>query len=115
LYSERLLDHFENPRNPGELDGVRIHVVNPACGDELEWSVLVREGRIARSAFRARGCPAAMACASALTVWAEGRALTDLDNAAASIELEVGGLPPASRHAAALCADAVRQLRKTTS
>jgi len=115
LYSERLLDHFENPRNAGELEGLRIQVVNPACGDELEWTVQVEGGRITRSAFRARGCPAAMACASALTVWAEGRALEELGEAAAAVESEVGGLPQASRHAAALCAEAVRRLRAATS
>ncbi|MGA8490621.1 MAG: iron-sulfur cluster assembly scaffold protein, partial [Terriglobales bacterium] len=69
MYSPALLDHFEHPRNPGEIvdADVTVQVENPACGDILKLSLKVANGHIAEIRFLAKGCVPAMACASALT------------------------------------------------
>ena len=113
MHSERLLDHFQNPRNPGELapPAVKVDVTNPACGDMLRLSARFEEGRVAEARFLTRGCTAAIASSSALTEWMTGKSYTELAALTpALIETAVGGLEPASKHAAVLCVDAVRQL-----
>jgi len=111
--SPELLDHFRNPRNVGELPApaLIVEVSNPICGDILRLSALIEDGRIAQSGFKVRGCTASIAAASALTELLAGRdkaALRILN--AAEIEQAVGGLSNESKHAAALCLDAVRAL-----
>lgn len=118
MHSERLLDHFQNPRNPGELPppAVVVDVTNPACGDMLRLSARVEHGRIAEARFLTRGCTASIAASSALTEWMTGKTLAQA--AALSIvdiEDAVGGLEPASKHAAVLCVDATRQLLRKLS
>ena len=113
MYSDKLIDHFANPRN---LDAVEfpthtIQCENPACGDELRLSVKCIEGRIAAVSFRARGCTASIACGSALTELLIGKSLAEiLLLRAVDIEAAVGGLIPESKHAAVLCSDVVRKL-----
>ena len=113
MFSERLLDHFQNPRNVGRLDepAIVIEVSNPICGDELTLSARVEEGRIAEVRYQTRGCTASIAAGSALTELLHGRTM---DEAAAvtepQIEEAVGGLPAASKHAARLALDAARAL-----
>src|SRR5580704_16966687 len=69
MYSPQLLDHFQNPRNAGELAGADAvaEIENPACGDVLRLALTVGEGRITAARFKAMGCVAAIACGSALT------------------------------------------------
>ena len=78
MYSSQLLDHFEHPRNSGELPDADAHVriENPACGDILELAIKMDAGRIADIRFRAKGCVPAMACASAMTELAKGKSAT---------------------------------------
>ena len=111
MYSPQLLDHFEHPRNSGELADAdaRVRVENPACGDILELAVKMEAERIAEVRFRAKGCVPAMACASAMTELVKGKSAQE----ARAISREevaqaVGGLPPASGHAAQLAVDALR-------
>jgi nitrogen fixation NifU-like protein len=113
MHSPELLDHFRNPRNAGELQppAVLVEVSNPACGDTLRLSVRWDADRIAEAAFKVRGCVASIAAASALTERLPGRNRTDLTGITAShIDEALGGLPPESKHAAALCVDAVKAL-----
>src|SRR4051812_10262737 len=116
MYSERLLDHFQHPRNPGELSeaDVVIEIENPACGDVLRLSLKVREGRIAEIRFKAKGCVPAMACGSALTELVLGKTTTEAAQISRDdLVVTVGGLPPASSHAAQLAIDALsRALRQ---
>jgi len=115
LYSERLLDHFQNPRNVGELSAgaVVVEVENPACGDVIRLSARVEQGVIAEARYKVRGCTASIACGSALTEIVTGMAVADLAGIdAARIAAAVGGLAAESRHAAVLCADVVAALRK---
>jgi len=113
MYSEAILDHFQNPRNAGTLDAATasVSVENPVCGDILELSVRVEAGRIVEARFRTRGCVTAIACSSLLTEMllgktpSEARTITS-DRMAATL----GGLPPATFHAAQLACDAVQAL-----
>lgn len=113
MYSPPLLDHFQHPRNVGELSNPDAHarVENPVCGDILELFAYVREGVITEVRFKAKGCVPAMACGSLITEMARGKTLTE----AASIRREevgrrFGGLPAASGHAAQLAVDALQLL-----
>ena len=110
MYSAQLLDHFENPRNGGDLaspDAV-AEVQNPVCGDVIRLSLLMRGNRIDQIRFKAKGCVPAMACGSALTELVRGKTAQE----ARQIRREdlvtaVGGLPQASAHAAQLAVDAL--------
>lgn len=113
MYSSLLLDHFENPRNVGELLSAShtVECENPICGDIVRLSVRVEAGRIVALGYKARGCTASIACGSALTTLLEGKAREELSSLrAGEIEAAVGGLIPESKHAAVLCADVVKQL-----
>jgi nitrogen fixation NifU-like protein len=110
MYSSQLLDHFEHPRNPGDVANAdaTAQVENPACGDILQLSVKVAQGHIAEIRFLAKGCVPAMACGSVLTELVSGMTL----EAARGLRREeivhaVGGLPEASAHASHLAIDAL--------
>jgi nitrogen fixation protein NifU and related proteins len=113
VYSAQVLDHFQNPRNAGELEPADavVEVQNPACGDILRLSARLHDGRIAEVRFRAKGCVPAMACASRITEMIAGKTLDE----ARSVKREdviasLGGVPAASGHAGQLATDAVREL-----
>jgi nitrogen fixation NifU-like protein len=113
MYPPRLIEHFQNPRNVGELGppAITVEVANPACGDILRLSVRFEDGRVAEVRYKVRGCTASIAAGSALTEWIAGKTrgeLADFDTAL--IDEAVGGLPAASQHAAVLCADGVKKL-----
>jgi nitrogen fixation NifU-like protein len=110
MYSPQLLDHFQNPRNAGELAGADAvaEIENPACGDVLRLALTVGEGRITEARFKAMGCVAAIACGSALTELATGKTLNEARNLRhEDVVAAVGGLPQASTHAAQLALDAL--------
>jgi nitrogen fixation protein NifU and related proteins len=111
MFSSQLIDHFEHPRNAGELvdADARVRVENPACGDILELSVKVEGGIIREICFRAKGCVPAMACGSLITELAAGKTVAGAVAITKEVVAqEIGGLPPASGHAAQLAVDAVR-------
>lgn len=113
MYSERLLDHFRNPRNVGELPppAVTVEVDNPACGDILRLSACFEGDRIVEVRYKTRGCTASIAAGSALTEWMIGKTRAELAVLkAAVLEDAVGGLIPESKHAAVLCLDGVKRL-----
>src|SRR3954465_1431847 len=115
MYSEPLLEHFQNPRNVGELGppAVTIEVSNPACGDILRLSARMEGGRIAEVRYKVRGCTASIAAGSALTEWLAGKTREEMAGFTAGVvDGAGGGLPAASKHAAVLCADAVKALAR---
>jgi nitrogen fixation NifU-like protein len=117
MYSALLLEHFQNPRNVGDLapPAVTVEVSNPACGDILRLSARFDEDRVAEARYRTRGCTASIAAGSALTVWMAGKSRAELRALRAEkIEEAVGGLQPESKHAAVLCVDGVRALLKSS-
>jgi len=110
MYSPELLDHFEHPRNAGDVVNAdaTVQVENPACGDILKLTLKVADGYIAEIRFLAKGCVPAMACGSALTELVRGKAI----EAARGLRREdlvqaVGGLPETSIHASHLAMDAL--------
>lgn len=111
MYSPKLLDHFEHPRNAGDLADAdaRVRVENPVCGDILELFITVQTGRISDVRFRAKGCVPAMACGSLITAMVKGKSLEEARAIGKeNVVKEIGGLPSASSHAAQLAIDALR-------
>jgi NifU-like protein involved in Fe-S cluster formation len=113
MYSPAVLDHFQNPRNAGQLDAATatVSVENPVCGDILELSARLESGRIAEARFRTRGCVTALACSSLLTELLRGKT-PDEARAITSEQISqaLGGLPQATLHGAQLARDAVQAL-----
>lgn len=108
MYSPQLLDHFQNPRNAGDIPGAdaTTEMENPVCGDVLRLSLRIQAGRISEARFKAKGCVPAMACGSVLTELVLGKTVAE----ARMLKREdlitaVGGLPQASAHAAQLALD----------
>ncbi len=115
MYSPQLLDHFQNPRNAGEVlnPDASVQIENPACGDILKLSARISDDRITEIRFRAKGCVPAMACASLLTELLVGRTLEDARSLRREeLVLKIGGLPEASVHASHLAWDASAALLK---
>ncbi len=118
MFSERLIEHFSNPRNVGELapPAVSAGVSNPACGDLMKLSARLEDGAVREARHQVKGCTASIAAGSALTEWMTGKTALELAALnAAVIEEALGGLSPESRHAAVLCVDAVRALLRSVS
>lgn len=115
MFSAKLLDHFENPRNVGKLDppAVRAEASNPICGDILHLSAVVSNGVLEEVLYQTRGCTASIAVGSALTELLRGRTL-ELAEQLSTLEIEaaVDGLPNESKHAAVLALDAARALAR---
>src|SRR5690242_16372538 len=108
MYSERLLDHFQNPRNVGELPppAITVETSNPACGDILKLSVRFEGDVAAEARYKVLGCTASIAAGSALTEWLAGKTRGEMAGLKPSIlEQALGGLAPESKHAAVLCVD----------
>ena len=110
-YSDIVLDHFQRPRNLGDLaqpDAV-AEVENPACGDRTRLAVRIHDQTITEARFRTEGCPAAIAASSMLTEMILGKTLEeaarlrDTDVAAA-----LGGLPRNKLHCSVLAEDVIR-------
>lgn len=112
MYSPKVMDHFMNPRNVGEIenaDGVGEEG-NPTCGDAMRLSIKVEGDRIVDCKFKTFGCGAAIAVSSMITEMAIGKTL---DEAYAitkeSVANELDGLPPQKMHCSNLGADALRK------
>lgn len=117
MFSPAVLDHFEHPRNAGELPGATdvVEVSNPVCGDFLRLAVRLENGRVVAARFRTRGCVSSIACSSLLTELLIGRSMGEMESVTAErIAERLGGLEPATRHAAELAREAVDALLSRT-
>jgi nitrogen fixation NifU-like protein len=115
MFSEAVLDHFQNPRNAGDLAGASatVEVSNPVCGDVLKLAARIEDGRIIEARFLCRGCTTAIACASLLTVELTACLLQDAGCITAeTLSLKLGDLPVTTFHAAQLAEDALQALVK---
>jgi nitrogen fixation protein NifU and related proteins len=113
MFTDAVLDHFQAPRNVGKLSNAtgRVEVTNPVCGDVLHLSARIENGRIIEARFLCQGCTTAIACASLLTVELTNKTLGEaLIITADYLSSALGGLPPATHHAAELAVDALAQL-----
>jgi nitrogen fixation NifU-like protein len=108
MYSEKVMEHFRNPRNMGEMpdaDGVGT-VGNPVCGDLMTIYIKVKDNRIADIKFKTFGCGAAIATSSMITELAKGKTLEEAMKITRSDVAEsLGGLPPIKMHCSNLAAD----------
>ncbi len=113
-YSDKVLDHYENPRNVGKMDdddkNVGTGMVGaPACGDVMRLQIKVDDkGVIEDAKFKTYGCGSAIASSSLLTEWVKGRSLdeaTEIKNKDIADEL---GLPPVKIHCSVLAEDAIK-------
>lgn len=110
MYSAQVLDHFQHPRNVGDVENAdaSAQIENPACGDVLRLSVKIRDGVIAEAKFRAKGCVPAMACGSKVTELVAGKRIVEAQGLKRQQLAEaLGGLPAGSDHAAQLALDAL--------
>ena len=117
MYSPQVLDHFEHPRNSGELPSANatVQLENPACGDVLKLFAQISDGVIHDIAFKAKGCVTAIACASAMTELSKGAHIDEARQITAEkIATALGGLTRETTHASHLAADALHELLNTT-
>jgi nitrogen fixation protein NifU and related proteins len=111
-YSPIVIDHFQNPRNVGELADANAEasVTNPVCGDMLRLMLNIVAGRIAEVRFQTFGCEAAIAASSLLTEMVKGKLLTEVQGITPDlITAALGGLPKVKLHASALAEEALKQ------
>ena len=112
-YSEKVMDHYENPRNVGKWDdseeGIGTGMVGaPACGDVMRLQIKVEEGIIVDAKFKTYGCGSAIASSSLLTEWVKGMTLEtagEIKNTDLATEL---ALPPVKIHCSVLAEDAIK-------
>lgn len=112
-YSPQVLEHFEHPRNVGELPGAdaEVRLEHPVCGDIMRLAVKVADGRVAQVRYQTRGCVASIAAGSCLTEMVSGRSLADAEKITREDLLNnLGGLNSASMHASHLAMDALEQI-----
>jgi nitrogen fixation protein NifU and related proteins len=112
FYSEKVMDHFQNPRNVGEIkeaDGMG-EIGNPVCGDMMSFYIKVKDDIIEDVKFKTFGCGAAIAVSSMVSEMAKGKTLDEamlITNA--SVAKELGGLPANKMHCSNLGADALHK------
>lgn len=110
-YSEKVMEHFKNPRNVGEIenpDGIG-HVGNPVCGDIMELYIKVKGGIIVNAKFKTFGCGAAIATSSMVTEMVKGKSIKEalkISNKAVAEALD--GLPPIKMHCSVLAEEALK-------
>ena len=111
-YSEKVMDHFQNPRNVGEIpdaDGVG-EIGNPVCGDMMTFYIKVENNRLKDVKFKTFGCGAAIAVSSMVSELAIGKTLEEaLKISRQDIAKELGGLPAHKMHCSNLGADALHK------
>jgi nitrogen fixation NifU-like protein len=112
-YSDIVLEHFEHPRNVGELHSpdAEVRLEHPVCGDIMSLAIKLSGDRIDKVRFRTRGCVASIAAGSCLTEMIAGKSLTEAKALKREQLVEaLGGLPNASIHATHLAMDALTQV-----
>jgi nitrogen fixation NifU-like protein len=113
-YSNKVLDHYENPRNVGKLDDNDTNVGTgmvgaPACGDVMRLQIKVNDqGVIEDAKFKTYGCGSAIASSSLLTEWVKGRTLDDAEKIRNTEIAQELGLPPVKIHCSVLAEDAIK-------
>jgi nitrogen fixation NifU-like protein len=112
-YGQRVLDHYENPRNVGKLDEQKKNVGTgmvgaPACGDVMRLQIEVEDNVIQDAKFKTYGCGSAIASSSLLTEWVRGRTLDDAGSIRNREIAEHLALPPVKIHCSVLAEDAIK-------
>ncbi len=112
-YSEKVIDHYENPRNVGKMDTGDINVGTgmvgaPACGDVMKLQIRVEDGIIQDAKFKTYGCGSAIASSSLVTEWVKGKTLDEAGSIKNSDIAEHLALPPVKIHCSILAEDAIK-------
>ncbi len=114
-YSEKVLEHFEHPRNVGELaqPDAEVRLEHPVCGDIMKLAVKLADGRISEVRYQTRGCVASIAAGSCLTEMMQGKSVAEARSLKREELVEaLGGLTNASMHASHLAMDALEAVLK---
>ena len=112
-YSEKVLDHYENPRNVGKFDPKENNIGTgmvgaPSCGDVMRLQIKVEDNIIKDAKFKTYGCGSAIASSSLLTVWVKGRTLGEAEEIKNVQIAEELALPPVKIHCSVLAEDAIK-------
>ena len=112
-YSQKVLDHYENPRNVGSFDKTDADIGTgmvgaPACGDVMKLQIKVEEGIITDAKFKTYGCGSAIASSSLVTEWVKGKTLEQAGSIKNSEIAEELSLPPVKIHCSILAEDAIK-------
>lgn len=112
-YSDKVIDHYENPRNVGKLDAGDINVGTgmvgaPACGDVMKLQIRVEDGIIRDAKFKTYGCGSAIASSSLVTEWVKGKTLDEAAQIKNTQIAEELSLPPVKIHCSILAEDAIK-------
>ena len=111
LYSDKVMDHFKNPRNVGDMenpDGIG-HVGNPVCGDIMELYIRVKDDIITDAKFKTFGCGAAIATSSMVTELVRGKSIEEaLEISNKAVVEALDGLPPIKMHCSVLAEEALK-------
>jgi nitrogen fixation NifU-like protein len=112
-YSEKVLDHYDNPRNVGKMDAADPTVGTgtvgaPACGDVMRLQIKVEDGIITDAKFKTYGCGSAIASSSLVTEWVKGKSIEEAGTIKNSQIAEELALPPVKIHCSILAEDAIK-------
>ena len=113
-YSEKVIDHYENPRNVGKMDAADSHVGTgmvgaPACGDVMRLQIRVNDSGVIEDAkFKTYGCGSAIASSSLATEWMKGKTLEEAETIKNTTIAEELALPPVKIHCSVLAEDAIK-------
>ena len=112
-YSEKVIDHYENPRNVGKMDPNDPTVGTgltgaPACGDVMKLQIRVEDGIIVDAKFKTYGCGSAIASSSLVTEWVKGKTLDEAGSIKNSQIAEELALPPVKIHCSILAEDSIK-------
>ena len=112
-YSDKVLDHYNNPKNVGSLDKNSIKVGTglvgaPECGDVMKLQILVEDGKIIDAKFKTYGCGSAIASSSLATQWLKGKNINEAINIKNTQIVEELSLPPVKIHCSVLAEDAIQ-------
>jgi nitrogen fixation NifU-like protein len=112
-YSDKVLDHYENPRNVGKMDSTDESVGTgmvgaPACGDVMKLQIKVKDGIITDAKFKTYGCGSAIASSSLVTEWVKGKTIEQAGSIKNSQIAEELALPPVKIHCSILAEDAIK-------
>mgnify|MGYP005816539957 CR=1 FL=1 len=116
-YSDKVIDHYENPRNVGSMDkdddNVGTGVVGaPECGDVMKLQIRVEDGKIVDAKFKTFGCGSAIASSSLATEWLKNKTLDEATNIKNTDIVDELALPPVKIHCSVLAEDAIKQAIK---
>ena len=116
-YSEKVLDHYNNPRNVGKMDPLDSHVGTgmvgaPACGDVMRLQIRIEDDIVTDAKFKTYGCGSAIASSSLLTEWVKGMTVSEVQSIKNTSIVEELNLPPVKIHCSVLAEDAIKSAVK---